>query len=341
MNVFSDLLDGFDECGRLIKKKKQNKSVLAMILIDALVDTYSQKYINQLIERKKQIILLDEGLLNTILKCISSRSIDEEIEADIRRRENDLARLRKDLENTKKETTSFDNRLSYLSKNGIVSEVISKSIRRLHEYRNQYLHRMKQKEDDAIAFAMLYFYLYQQLFIAIPINSMGGSDTENPLVKTVLKEQGFWFSTKEFRESLMELINEKYEISFSLDEFLKILTEFLMKKYEKIITAMHFLLEYSNDISKEIVFLETDMNLGKIEVQWIDPEEKKFNCFSSKTAKILGRIRKLSSVENEHDGLQKFVEILDGLETLGSSVIERYYEVDAYLEYQSELARGK
>jgi len=56
---------------------------------------------------------------------------------------------------------------------------------------------------------------------------------------------------------------------------------------------------------------------------------------------LLGKIRKLSSVKNEHEGLQTFVEILDSLEKLGRPVIERYYDVDAYLELQADLARGK
>lgn len=188
----------------------------------------------------------------------------------------------------------------------------------------------------------IYFYLYQQLFLAIPINSISGVDMQNSLIKKAMKElPGFSFSAREFRVRLMDFVNEKHGISFSLEEFLKILTDFLIKKHEKIIPAIHFLLENSRDITKEIKCLETEMKLGKIEIQWIDQEERKFDCFSTKTAMLLGKIRKLSSVKNEHEGLQTFVEILDSLEKLGRPVIERYYDVDAYLELQADLARGK
>lgn len=340
MEVFADLLDGFDECGCLIKKKKQNKSVLAIILIDALVDIYSQKYINRIVDRKKQMISIDASLLDRILRFAESSPIDQTIGDDIRRRGDAINGLKKEVEDIEKSSSGFDNRFSYLSKQGIISEPTSKSIRMLHEYRNQYLHRMKAKEDDAIAFAMLYYYLYQQLFLAIPINSISSLDMENPIVKKAMKEQPS-FSTREFRTCLMKQLNIKHGISFILEEFLKILTDFLMRKYEKIITAIHFLLAHSKDMSMEITYLEKEMNLGKIKIQWIDEESEEFDCYSTKTAGILGKIRSLSSVESEHEGLQKFVEILDRLEKLGSPVIERYYEVDAYLEFQADLARGK
>ena len=44
MGIYSDTLDDFEECIKLICQNSANKSMLALILIDSLVDIYSHKY---------------------------------------------------------------------------------------------------------------------------------------------------------------------------------------------------------------------------------------------------------------------------------------------------------
>lgn len=44
MGLFADTLDDFEECIRIIDQNLSNKSVLAVILIDSLVDIYSHRH---------------------------------------------------------------------------------------------------------------------------------------------------------------------------------------------------------------------------------------------------------------------------------------------------------
>ena len=47
MGAFLDVVESFEECCKLIVQNKANKSTMALILIDALIDMYSHSYLEK------------------------------------------------------------------------------------------------------------------------------------------------------------------------------------------------------------------------------------------------------------------------------------------------------
>ncbi len=322
MSMFFDVVVGLEECCRLILQKSENESLFAIILIDALIDIHSHKYAEQ-------------------QRFYNSSYID--IWTRLPHNDTKLEHFNMAFKESQKACGSFDNRFRWLSDQGIITDEMSQSVRFLHEYRNQYLHRLKKKSSDGLAFAKLYLYLYEQLFIAIPINSISSKDYENcEIVKQVLDKRPFGFANADFRKEIIQLVNDKYELHFSNQEFLNILVDFLMEKYKKLIDSLHFIIEESRDKERAIKELEDYCKTGKITVTYYgESEDNRFNCSSYKTQNILGRIRKLLKAKNEHEGLQKFVELCKTIEALEEPIFEKASQIEAYIQYQLDVLRGK
>ena len=237
---------------------------------------------------------------------------------------------------------NFDERFIWLAEKGIISIDISRTIRNLHEYRNQYLHRLKRKENDSIAFAKLYFYLFQQLFLGIPVPYYSSTDADNSeIVRKVIDEKCFSLSNDKFKLRLIECLNSKYEISFSINEFLTILQSFLLDKYNDIVEALHFIIESVKDKHKAIDFLEKKYHTGKITMCSSTNSDDSFTCTSSKTQQILGDIRKLSLAENEHIGLQKFNQLYCTVVEFERPIFEEANRIEEYIQLQVDIMRGK
>ena len=322
MGAFSDAVESFEECCKLIGQNKANKSTMALILTDALIDMYSHSYLKRKIHELHRSISICKNL------------------PDCTDRTN---RMKAALDSAKSSCNNFNERFEWLQKNESVSGPMVASIKRLHEYRNQYLHRLKQNENDSIAYAKLYLYLFQQLFIKIPINCLSSSDYEHcVIVKKALENHKMSFSTEEFRCELVRLVNEEYDMVFSCDKFLELLSRFLLDKYEYIIESMHFIIDAHTDKEKACKLLENDCKTGKIEIKFYgDVDDIQFSVSSSKTQQLLGRIRRISKSENEHQGLQTFVEIYDYISKFEKPVLELASDVDAYIQYQIDVMRGK
>ena len=322
MGTFSDAVESFEECCKLIVQNKANKSTMAIILLDALIDIYSHSYL----ERK-------------IFELHSSLSLYENSPTYANR----INKTKAALDSAKASSNNFNARFEWLQSNDIVSEPMVCSLKRLHEYRNQYLHRLKKNENDSIAYAKLYLYLFQLLFIKIPIYGLSSSDYKNSaIVKKTLEKQDVLFSTEEFRYELVRLVNEEYDMVFSCEKFLDLLSQFLCDKYEHIIEAMHFIIGEYIDKEEACQLLEKDCKLGKIEIKYFgDIDDIQFSVVSSKMQHLLGRIRRISKSKNEHEGLQTFVEIYDYISKLEKPVLELAAEIDAYIQYQIDVIRGK
>lgn len=322
MGVFSDAVESFEECCKLIVQNKANKSTMALILTDALIDMYSHAYV----ERKMHELHCSISICKNLPDYIDRTN-----------------RMKAALDSAKLSCNNFNERFEWLQDNEIISGLMVASIKRLHEYRNQYLHRLKRNETDSLAYAKLYLYLFQQLFIKIPINCLSSSDYEHSaIVKKVLENHKMSFSTEEFRCELVRLVNKEYDMVFSCDKFLELLSQFLLDKYEHIIESMHFIIGTHTDKEKACKLLENDCTTGKIEIKYYgDSDDIQFSVVSSKTQCLLGRIRQISKSENEHQGLQTFVEIYDYISKFEKPVLELAAEIDAYIQYQIDVIRGK
>jgi hypothetical protein len=219
---------------------------------------------------------------------------------------------------------------------------MSKTIRYLHEFRNQYLHRLKRKENDSIAFAKLYFYLLQQVFLAIPVTYYSSTDADkSEIVRQVLNEKCLPFFDNKFSLRLIECLNSKYEISFSLNEFLEILQTFLLNKYNSIIEALHFIIENTKNRNEAIGLLENECHTGKITIYSTTGDEDQFICTSAKSQQLLGNIRKLSLAKDEHIGLQKFNELYCRVIDFEEPIYEEASRIEEYIQLQIDIMRGK
>lgn len=322
MGAFLDVVESFEECCKLIVQNKANKSTMALILIDALIDMYSHSYLEESIYELQSFISIWQKLQD-----YSDR----------------INRMKVELDSAKSSCNNFNERFEWLHNNNIISEPMVASIKRLHEYRNQYLHRLKRNENDSLAYAKLYLYLFQQLFIKIPIDCFSSSDYEHSdIVKRAQENHKMSFSTEEFRCELVRLVNEKYDMVFSCDKFLELLSQFLLDKYEHIIESMHFIIDAHADKEKACKLLENDCKTGKIEIKYYGGvDDIQFSVSSSKTQQSLGRIRRISKSENEHQGLQTFVEIYDYISKFEKPVLELAADIDAYIQHQIDVMRGK
>ena len=322
MGAFSNAVESFEECCKLIVQNKANKSTMALILTDALMDMYSHSYLERKMHEFNRSISICKNLPDYTDR---------------------INRMKVAFDSAKSSCNNFNERFEWLQNNETLSGPMVASIKRLHEYRNQYLHRLKQNENDSIAYAKLYLYLFQQLFIKIPINCLSSSDYEHcDIVKRALENHKMSFSTEEFRCELVRLVNEEYDMVFSCDKFLELLSQFLLDKYEHIIEAMHFIIDAHTDKETACKLLENDCKTGKIEIKYYgDVDDIRFSVSSSKTQQLLGRIRRISKSENEHQGLQTFVEIYDYISKFEKPVLELAAEIDAYIQYQIDVMRGK
>ena len=96
------------------------------------------------------------------------------------------------------------------------------------------------------------------------------------------------------------------------------------------------------DKEKACELLENDCKTGKIEIKYYGGvDDIQFSVSSSKTQQSLGRIRRISKSENEHQGLQTFVEIYDCISKFEKPVLELAADIDAYIQYQIDVMRGK
>lgn len=322
MGVFSDTISGFEECGKLIAENKPNEALFSLILTDSLLDIYSHQYARQRIYEKE-----------CYLRMRSHLGVEHP----------QVIVLNKEVCEIKNEINSFDNRLKWYSNSGIIPHDMSQAIRHLHEYRNKYLHRLKDREDDVIAFAKLYFYLYEQLFIAIPVNCYSSTDSdESNIVRDALRECGDSFATKEFRKYLIDKVNEKYAISFSLQGFLGLLEQFLMRKYADIIDSLHFLIDVAEDQQKAKKEIEQQCKVGKIDIVINDAEDNSlFTCTTPKTQEFLGKIRKIKTSQNEFDGLQLFTQLFEAIDKFSQPLFELVFQIDSLIQYRVDVLRGK
>lgn len=161
---------------------------------------------------------------------------------------------------------NFDHRIKCFSEENIISPDVANSIRKSHEYRNQYLHKLKINETDCIAHAKLYFHLLQHPFVKIPINFISSTDDKSEIAKYVSRESRVQFSSEVFRSELVSRLNTKHNISFVLSEFIDISKDFLSTKYSVIVDAMHFLIENYKEEAAAIKLLENRCRSGKVSV---------------------------------------------------------------------------
>ena len=318
MGIFSYAIDCFEECAKLISQSEPSKSMFAVILIDALIDMYSHQYSRRKCSEIQRTL--------DIRKTICSDNSDFQ---------NKLAKA-------KDSCNKFDYRFEWLAENAVISSEEANSIKMLHEYRNKYLHRLKEEEADCIAFAKLYFYLFEQLFIAIPINCISGADFEEPLIKKLTQKESFdWFKA-DFRKEIVNTINLQYNLCFSKDDFLNILKDFLSKQYDDIIYSLHFIIDAAVDKSGAISIVEKECRAGKVIIEYFgDPDDPQFSCTTTKCQNYLGKIRNLLNCSNENEGLLKFTQLYESLEKFSSLIHEKAIEIDAYIQYQVDLMRGK
>lgn len=86
------------------------------------------------------------------------------------------------------------------------------------------------------------------------------------------------------------------------------------------------------DLQKE---LSTSVNC------YIDETDPQFSCTTTKCQNYLGKIRNLLNCSNENEGLLKFTQLYESLEKFSSPIHEKAIEIDAYIQYQVDLMRGK
>lgn len=317
MGILSYSIDCFEECAKLISQNEPSKSMFAVILIDALIDMYSHQYIHR--------------------RC-------GELQRSLEIRKNiyfDNSDFQDDMKKAKDSCNKFDNRFDWLAKNCIISNEQANSIKMLHEYRNKYLHRLKKEKTDCIAFAKLYFYLFEQLFIAVPINCITGTDCEDLLIKKI-REKRFDIFSADFRKEIVDAINKQYVLCFSKDDFLNILKDFLSKQYDDIIYSLHFIIDSAVEKSVAISIIEKECKSGKVIVEYFGGQDDlHFSCTTTKCQSYLGKIRNLLNCSNENEGLQKFTRLYESLEEFSAPIHKKAIEIDMYIQLQIDMMRGK
>ncbi len=315
MGSFSYSIDCFEECAKLISQNEPSKSMFAVILIDALIDMYSHQYMQQ--------------------TCyILQRTLDI--------RATDAVVFQDKLKKSKDACNKFDKRFEWFAKNNIISIEEANSIKILHEYRNEYLHRLKEEKTDCIAFAKLYFYLFEKLFIAIPINSISGSDFEEPLIKKLASENPLEFTKESFRKNIVESINKQYGLCYQREDFLNILKDFLLNQYEEIIYSLHCIINSTTNKSSAIAIIEKECKAGTVIIDYFgDPDDLQFSCTTTKCQNYLGKIRLLTKCDNEYDGLNRFTQLYKSLCGFSDPIHMKAAEIDAYIQLQIDIMRGK
>jgi len=322
MGVFSDAVAGFEECARLISTDRDNECFYALILIDALIDIYSHEHAKRRLSDKKRS-----------MSFVKWRGEDSP----------EVAGLRRGIKEIETSENHFESRFKWLTSEGVITDAMSRSILQLHEYRNRYLHRLKERELDVRAFAKLYFYLFEHLFISIPVNMFSSEDADkSKIVKEAWKKCSGSFSTDKFRKYLVDKVNEKYHIEISTHSFLEILERFMMEKYNTLIYNIHFIIDAAEDQSKAIKLLEERCRIGKVILEYYgDSDDRQFRCTSTKAQDYLGKIRKMAAATDVHEGLKLFIELSESFSKYEELVFEFATEVDEYIQWQIDMMRGK
>ena len=122
MGAFSNAVESFEECCKLIVQNKANKSTMALILTDALMDMYSHSYLERKMHEFNRSISICKNLPDYTDR---------------------INRMKVAFDSAKSSCNNFNERFEWLQNNETLSGPMVASIKRLHEYRNQYLHRLK------------------------------------------------------------------------------------------------------------------------------------------------------------------------------------------------------
>lgn len=326
MGIISESLDNFEECIKLILQNSLSKSILAIILIDSLVDIYLYNYLQNIIAENECCLEMYKNFnyLHT------TSGFDEKIEK---------------LSNKGKRLSAiinrFEEKIKWLETEGIIAQEVSISLQALHENRNQYLHRGKIKKRDAILYAKLYLYLFQQLFISIPINSASSSDFEDTIVQETFSNNHIDFFKQNSRAALVERLNLKYNVYFDPHNFINDLHKFLLQEYNNLLDALCFIVETMADKESIIRLLESEYKAGTIKILQSKSGSNQIALESTKMQNILGDIRKLIISENEHVALSRFNQIYSRIQTLALPVLKLEGDIDLEIQLQVDILRGK
>lgn len=116
----------------------------------------------------------------------------------------------------------------------------------------------------------------------------------------------------------------------------------LLNQYEEIIYSLHCIINSTTNKSSAIAIIEKECKAGSVIIDYFgDPDDLQFFCKTTKCQNYLGKIRLLSKCKNEHDGLNRFTQLYKSLCDISNPIHMKAAEIDAYIQLQIDIMRGK
>jgi hypothetical protein len=331
MDFYSRLLFQMDEALRYIGDGRLERLRLALLLLDNAAEMLMAEYIRHALVRERW----SERLREQWLQISEAGEIPEAGKEALA-----FVPL------TKKEKTNidrnFEDKLNYLSiRDHVMPEHLVTPLLHLHQYRNEAYHRNHIRPDTIRMACLMLFEICCELTLILRPASLGYSTDGD---YSWLQERFGW-SRKNMLGSWREAVVEELRTSVipTTDELTSVLSSYMDDRIEDFYRELDFLVENLNLDSRAAALTET-IKFRKDSIQYAGNEVPK-KPLEPRTIVWLEELRsKIPSIRRcaaRVEAFHRFAELERELEPVEVALGEFTSEVDAHIQLQVDIARGK